>query len=147
MPEEHSPKSWSISQKGNQIPPSDQLDPLDLFANTAANEDGYARWRAEVEAERDAGHLPVNPNAAGYERWKAEMQQHRAAFEKRWGIRIGRRVRICLRGEPREREGILHLAEELTDSAVKSARRIPLRLRIGDFNFLPSQIESLSVID
>jgi len=76
---------------------------------------------------------------SGYEAWQAEREATRRAFEKRWGIPLKKRVRIQLRGEPREREGLLLAVEEPKGRASKS-----LRLRLGTFVFQASQIESVS---
>jgi hypothetical protein len=122
------------------------VEGLELFAAAAAEAgDGYARWKAEVEAERAAleaaqraAELPTADNDQGYAQWKAEAEASRRAFEQRWGIPLGKRVRVQLRGEPGEREGLLLAMEETKRQPSK-----PLRLRLGTHVFPASQIESV----
>lgn len=78
----------------------------------------------------------------GYEKWKQEQTAERLAFQKQWGVPLGKQVRVQLRGEAREREGRLVAAEEPGKRTKGSAPR-HLRLRIGEHVFLSSQIESL----
>lgn len=91
----------------------------DLFENAAASStnDGYSKWKAEADAER-------------------------RAFELRWGIPLGKRVRLQLRGEAREREGVLRLAEEAPQPGRRDARQ--LRLSLDGQIFPASLIESIS---
>lgn len=111
-------RSWTVSAATpagiNRPAKQDATEGLELFASAPADESGYDAWQSEREATR-------------------------RAFEKRWGVPLNKRVRVQLRGEPREREGLLRLVEELDGSRKKS-----LRLRLGDFLFNASQIESLS---
>jgi len=79
----------------------------------------------------------------GYEKWKQEQAAERLAFQKQWGVPLGKQVRVQLRGEPRERVGRLVVAEEPGKRSTKGAASRHLRLRIGDHVFLSSQIESL----
>ncbi|MDP1590139.1 MAG: hypothetical protein Q8M07_20465 [Prosthecobacter sp.] len=78
----------------------------------------------------------------GYEKWKQEQAAERLAFEKQWGVPLGKQVRVQLRGEPRERVGRLQAAAEPKGRSKTTASR-HLRLRIGEHIFLSSQIESL----
>jgi hypothetical protein len=119
---------------------------LELFAAASAHaDDGYARWKAEVETERAeqeatqrAAELPTTENVQGYVQWKADAEAARRAFERRWGIPLGKLVRVQLRGEPREREGLLLAVEETKRQPTKQ-----LRLRLGTYVFSASQIESV----
>ena len=74
----------------------------------------------------------------GFACWKEEAESAKRAFEKRWGVPLGKPVRVQLRGEAREREGLLRVVEE---AAGNSAR--PLRLVIGGHTFAAGQIESV----
>ena len=140
-PEEPAPRqTWAVSER-NSSPPSASSD-LDLFAAAPKSEEGYLKWRTETAQERKAGLLPERADESGYAAWKSDQLAQRAAFEKQWGIRLGHPVRIQLRGEPREREGLILLVDDLPPSS----SRQPLRLRIGDHLFLPIQIESLVTV-
>jgi hypothetical protein len=116
---------------------------LELFQGAAAV-DGYARWKAEaaqaraVEAEaRRAAELPTQGDGAGYAAWKSAAEAAKRAFEQRWGVPLGKPVRVQLRGEAREREGCLFVAGEAAE------RGKPLRLRLGSEVFEASRIESV----
>jgi len=116
---------------------------LELFQGAAAD-DGYARWKAEaaqaraVEAEaRRAAELPTQGDGAGYAAWKSAAEAAKRAFEQRWGVPLGKPVRVQLRGEAREREGCLFVAGEAAE------RGKPLRLRLGSEVFEASRIESV----
>ena len=116
---------------------------LELFQGASAD-DGYARWKAEVaqaravEAEaRRAAELPTQGDGAGYAAWKSAAEAAKRAFEQRWGVPLGKPVRVQLRGEAREREGCLFVAGEAAE------RGKPLRLRLGSEVFEASRIESV----
>ncbi|WP_395740339.1 hypothetical protein [Prosthecobacter sp.] len=146
-----STRSWAVAGAalaGAGAPPeTDVTAGLDLFqAAPEAATDGYAVWKAAMAAEKAAAEsarrsaeLPVNSETDGFTRWKQDSEEARRAFEKRWGIPSGKRVRLQLRGEPREREGILRLVEEPHGSSAKQ-----LRLTLNGHTFPASQIESLA---
>ena len=122
-------------------------DGLALFAQGTAA-DGYERWKAESaqaraveEAARRAGELPTQGDDAGYAAWKSEAEAAKRAFEQRWGVPLGKPVRVQLRDEAREREGLLRMVEEL-GSGGKT-----LRLRLGTEVFEAGRIESLVRLD
>lgn len=127
-------------------PAKDVASGLELFsASSAPGTDGYAAWRTDIaalkteEAEhRRRAELPMQTDAAGFKRWRQEAEEARRAFEKRWGIPLGRPVRVLLRGESREREGVLRKVEEPHG---QSSRQ--LRLSLGGHIFHAAQIESL----
>ena len=118
----------------------------DLFSLSTGDESGYERWRAEVEAERRAGlgrrkepgELPVAADAAGYERYRAEMDGARLEFERRWGVPVGHSVRVLLRDDDREHEGILRVVEKVTPT-----KKHGLMLRIGGREFRAAEVVSL----
>ncbi|OYW31274.1 MAG: hypothetical protein B7Z47_01535 [Chthoniobacter sp. 12-60-6] len=121
---------------------------LELFqASSAAAEttDGYSAWKSAMAAEKAAAdarrrsaELPVNSDEGGFARWKEEAEAAKRAFEKRWGVPLGKPVRVQLRGEALEREGVLRVAEE---PAGKSAKH--LRLTMAGHSFAAAQIESV----
>lgn len=148
------PRRWAMARTSQTLGASAQdstplsakpeVEGLELFQAAPAN-DGYARWKAEVAAARQAAEslrraseLPVAEDADGYAAWKAEAEAARRQFEQRWGVPLGKPVRLQLRGELHEREGTLRLAEEPSATAPHH-----LRLRIGSHSFPASQIESL----
>ena len=125
------------------LPKPEVTDGLALFESAAAAEDGYARWKASVaderaaeEQARKAQELPAQGGEDGFARWKDEMDAAKRSFEHRWGILLGKRVRVQLRGEPREREGILRMVEEPSSKS--------LRLSLDGHVFGSTQIESVS---
>lgn len=132
-------QSWAVAGVSLSKNEEAVVEGLELFAAAPAEAgDGYARWKAEVEAERRATELPTADNDQGYTQWKAEADAARRAFEQRWGIPLGKRVRVQLRGEVREREGLLLAVAETPSKTAKQ-----LRLRLGTQVFPASQIESL----
>jgi hypothetical protein len=111
-----------------------------MFAK-GATADGYERWKAESaqaramdDAARRAEELPAQGDDAGYAAWKSEAEAAKRAFEQRWGVPLGKPVRVQLRGEAREREGCLFVAGEAAE------RGKPLRLRLGSEVFEASRI-------
>jgi hypothetical protein len=130
--------------EGETVKPGEAAaEGLELFQGAAAV-DGYARWKAEAaqaraaEAEaRRAAELPAQGDGAGYAAWKSEAEAAKRAFEQRWGVPLGKPVRVQLRGEAREREGCLFVAGEAAE------RGKPLRLRLGSEVFEASRIESV----
>lgn len=143
-------RSWAVAGSvaaGVSLPKKAEavVEGLELFAAAPAQgDDGYARWKAEAAADRAAqeaaqraAELPASADEAGFAAWKAEAEAARRTFEQRWGIPLGKQVRVQLRGELREREGLLLAVE---DAAHK--RSTQLRLRLGSHVFPASQIES-----
>jgi hypothetical protein len=145
------PRRWTVAGKLGEpvatppkpLPKPEVTDGLALFESAAPAEDGYARWKAAVADEkaaqaeaRKAEELPEQGGEDGFARWKADMDAARRAFEHRWGIPLGKRVRLQLRGEAREREGILRMVEEQGSSM--------LRLSLDGHVFAMTQIESVS---
>ncbi len=104
----------SSASDPNATPSPMERERLDLFAVAPAEaEDGCARWKAEVaaaraaeKAARYADQLPMTATDEGYAQWKTEADAARRAFEQRWGIPLGKRVRVQLQGEACEREGV-----------------------------------------
>lgn len=141
------PRRWTVAGKlaaasedsSQPLPKPPVTDGLALFEAATATEDGYERWKASVADEKrspKAGELPAQSGEDGFERWKSEMDAANRAFEHRWGIPLGKRVRLQLRGEPREREGMLRLVEEQGSNT--------LRLSLEGHVFAMAQIESVS---
>jgi hypothetical protein len=141
------PRRWAVAGKlpaTSQSPATPLQEPpvtegLALFEAASVTEDGYARWKSAVAEEKQsqkAGDLLARSGEDGFERWKSEMDAAKQAFEHRWGIPLGKRVRVQLRGEPREREGLLRLVEQPSSKG--------LRLSLEGHVFVMAQIESVS---
>lgn len=120
----------------------------DLFSLSAGDESGYAKWRAEAEAGRSAEksenavELPVGADTTGYDRWHREAEEARREFGQRWGVPLGRRVRVALLGEDTALEGLLREVEEDTRS-----RKRGIWLQMGDRAFHSSLIDSVVRIE
>ena len=145
------PRRWAVAghlgetaaMPAKRLPKPEVTAGLALFESAAPVEDGYERWKAAVADEKAAAkqarskqELPAQPGEDGFARWRAEMDAAKRAFEHRWGVPLGKRVRVQLRGEPREREGLLRLVEE-PDANEQ-------RLSLGGHVFATTQIESVS---
>lgn len=104
--------------------------------------DGYDRWHAERRAEPrvlpQQPELMANSDEAGYSAWKSEVGAEQITFEKRWGVSLGKAVRIQFKGLPETIEGVLRAVEEKG-----GGRPCRLRLQMGDQVFFSHQIESL----
>lgn len=144
-------RSWAVAGQFEKPMGSPAAKPvvtegLELFqAAPAAEADGYSTWKSEMaakkaaeEAQRRSAELPVHAGEDGFARWKEEAENEKRAFERRWGVPLGKLVRVQLRGEAREREGVLRVVEEPAGSSVRA-----LRLTLGGHVFAAAQIESL----
>jgi len=144
------PRPWAVAGTvvpGAGMPSTPNVTAgLELFQAASATEaDGYSAWKsamsqekAAVEKARRSAELPVHSDANGFARWKEEAEVAKRAFEKRWGVPLGKTVRIQLRGESREREGRLRLVDEPPRDSSKH-----LRLTLGGHGFGANEIESL----
>ena len=144
-------RSWAVA--GELVRPetereikAETTEGLELFQASSTDEtDGYSAWKdamaaekAAAEAQRRSTELPAHAGEDGFARWKEEAEAAKRAFEKRWGVPLGKPVRVQLRGEAREREGLLRMVEE---PAGKSSKQ--LRLTLGGYTFTAAQIESI----
>ncbi len=91
---------------------------IDFDFKTPASEDGYHKWRQEVDAQR-------------------------AAFEKRWGIIIGQRVSVKLFNYDKPLEGVLFAKEE--PNRTKPGKQLTIHL--GTHRITLSEIESILRIE
>lgn len=154
-----SERCWAVAGgawKRDTVPGEAELDQeasheaatagLELFQSangTATDGAGYERWkaeaasaRAEEAAARRAEELPVTNDGAGYAVWKAEIVVAKRALEQRWGVPLGKSVRVRLRGEALEREGRLTVVEDGKPGGT-------LWLRLGAEVFEAGRIESV----
>lgn len=88
--------------------------------------------------------LPVSEAAEGFEAWQNETRERMDAFQQRWGLPVGARVRVCLDRGDRD-------AEELCGKLVPDAAAPPppdgVCLRIGTRSFHSSRILSAVRLD
>ncbi len=151
------PRRWAVAgevsrargeadERNDAEAPGAAVSGLELFQSPSV-EDGYERWKAEAarmraaEAEsRRAQELPVQTDGEGYAVWKAEVEAAKRTFEQRWGVPLGKPVRVLLRGEAVEREGRLSVVEEAKQGKA-------LRLRLGTEVFEAGRIESVVRVD
>lgn len=118
---------------------------LFTFASTNNDESGYQRWRAEADAARAASpaenaqsgeaELPVSSDASGYEHWHAQMVEARRAFERRWGVPAGHRVRVQLSDGDSELEGTLQIIERISPT-----KKDGLMLQLGGRQFRATEV-------
>lgn len=88
----------------------------------------------------DQGELDLSGKGSekGHGQWLLELEEKKRAFEVRYGVMIGRRVRVQLIGETYPLEGMIYLISQKTPpSAIK------LRLGLGSREFTPLEIESI----
>lgn len=79
----------------------------------------------------------------GYAAWQAELAARKLAIEQRWGIILGKRVQVQIKGIDKEYEGTLTLVEQ------KDSKSPPL-LSLSSLKKLhisPSDIRSLTRLD
>jgi hypothetical protein len=74
----------------------------------------------------------------GYRKWREELDAKKRAFESRWGVILSRRVRVTLTDHAKPLSGIL---EVISDPKRKSTDPPVFRLR--GLEFTPAEIESI----
>ncbi|MCU0780220.1 MAG: hypothetical protein MUF04_03850 [Akkermansiaceae bacterium] len=74
----------------------------------------------------------------GFRRWRDDLDEKKRAFESRWGVVLGRRVRVQLRDHLKPLVGTLELV-----SAPRSTRDAPPRFRMRGIEFGLAEIESV----
>lgn len=123
------------------MPPDDSGDLFSL----GGSEDGYEKWRLQNAAQRQAAmesraaeELPVSGDEAGFAAWREKETTARREFERRWGVPIGKRVRVALVDGSPPLEGVLNVVEGCTKQPRKQ-----VMLRIGKREFPSTQIHSL----
>jgi hypothetical protein len=92
----------------------------------------------------DQGHFNFDApgSEAGYQKWQQELEEKKRDFELRFGVMIGRRVRVQLVGETDPLEGMIYLvSQKIPQSAAK------LKLSMGKREFTPLEIESIVRLD
>jgi hypothetical protein len=127
------------------MPTASSTPDPDLFSLSAGDESGYERWQAEVAAEqmaavarREVEELPQAVDETGHAHWQREMAEARLEFERRWGVPLGHRVRVMLRDDEREIEGLLRVVER--EAATK---KLGLMLAVDGREFRASEVVSI----
>lgn len=125
-----------------------QENEYNLLSRTQEDESGYERWRAEAKVKvekkiaetmnEDAGDLPIATDGSGYEHWRKDMEEARLEFERRWGVPAGHRVRVQLRDDEGEREGVLHVLERIAPT-----KKHGLMLQLGGKQFRAAELVSV----
>ena len=92
----------------------------------------------------DQGEFDLSGNGSeeGHRKWQQELESKKRAFETRYGVILGRRVRVQLAGELNPLEGMIHLISK--DTRLPGAK---LRLQLGTREFTASEMESIIRID
>jgi hypothetical protein len=92
----------------------------------------------------DQGEFDLSGNGSeeGHRKWQQELDEKKRAFETRYGVILGRRVRVQLAGELNPLEGMIHLVSK--DTRQPGSK---LRLQLGSREFIASEIESIIRID
>lgn len=75
---------------------------------------------------------------SGYRKWQEELAERKKQFESRYGIILGSKVLLILRGEDKELEGTISLSH-----SKEPKNRAQLRLQIGPREFSLAEIESV----
>lgn len=115
----------------------------DDLLSRSEDESGYERWRAEVKAEvekkaADASELPIANDGSGYDHWRKDMDEARLEFERRWGVPVGHRVRVQLRDDDVEHEGVLNVVERIAPT-----KKHGLMLQLGGRQFRAAELMSV----
>jgi hypothetical protein len=82
--------------------------------------------------------LDADDSESGYEKWQEELDALKKEFEKRYGIILGSRVELTLRGEDKSLSGVITLCE-----TKQSENRSQLSLRIASRVITLAEIESI----
>jgi hypothetical protein len=92
----------------------------------------------------DQGELNLSGNGSedGHRKWQQELDEKKRAFEIRYGVIIGRRVRVQFAGELNSLEGMIYLVSR---DGQKAAGK--LRFRLGNREFSANEIESIIRLD
>jgi len=92
----------------------------------------------------DQGEFNFNANGSedGYRKWREELDAKKRAFEARWGVILSRRVNVLLKDHAKPLCGILEL---IANPKIRDASK-PL-LRLKGLEFTPAEIESIVQVD
>lgn len=74
----------------------------------------------------------------GFRRWREQLEAGQRAFERRWGVTLGCRVVLMLRGHAKPLTGVVRI---VSDAPPSDGR--PPELEIRGVRFFPEEVESL----
>lgn len=77
----------------------------------------------------------------GYRRWQEQLELRQRAFERHWGVTLGRRVTVKLRDHAKPVTGVIRLVED------EPRRGQPPELEIRGLRFFPGEVESIVGVD
>lgn len=78
----------------------------------------------------------------GFHKWRRELDERKQAFERRFGVILGRLVRVSLSHHRMPLEGIIRLASDQQNMGTKH-----LRFRLREIEFSVHDIESIVSLD
>jgi len=92
----------------------------------------------------DQGELDLSGNATndGHQKWLRDLEERKRAFETRYGVIVGQRVRVQLIGEMNPMDGMIHVVSQNPGTPASK-----LRLLMGQREFSPTEIESIIRLD
>ena len=92
----------------------------------------------------DQGELDLTGNGSeeGHRKWQQELDEKKRAFEIRYGVILGRRVRLQFSGELNPLEGMIYLVSKAGQPVSGK-----LRFRLGTREFTANEIESIIRLD
>jgi hypothetical protein len=92
----------------------------------------------------DQGELNLSGNGSedGHRKWQQELDEKKRAFEIRYGVIIGRRVRVQFAGELNPLDGMIYLVSKSEPHAAGK-----LRFHLGNREFTTNEIESIIRLD
>jgi hypothetical protein len=75
---------------------------------------------------------------AGWRRWREELEEKQRAFEARWGVVLGKPVRVRLRDHAKPLSGMLEWVHK-----GRAGENAPPRFRLRGLEFGHEEIESI----
>jgi len=82
----------------------------------------------------------------GYKNWLKELIKHQRELESRWGIILGKKVRVYLRDYDHPFEGVISIDKQASSKTKPNQARQPPRLIIGHHTFHAGEIKSISTL-
>ncbi len=92
----------------------------------------------------DQGQFNFDANGPedGYRRWREELDAARLAFERRWGVILSRRVSVVLEDHEKPLVGLLRVVSD-----PKKKRSGPPEFEMGGLRFRAGSIQSIVQMD
>jgi len=87
----------------------------------------------------DQGEFDFEANLPGdgYRRWREQLEMRQRAFERQWGVTLGRRVSVMLRDHAKPVTGVIRMVGDEPPPGQ------PPELEIRGLRFFPGEIESI----